>query len=225
VTYGKFIQFVVIKKCEFMLVRAGTPEGGSCLTYMYLSGTPGFQNFILAFRVDGAAAASMAKLLSRQPSTIVKSMTDTPPLSRSSSAASSPPRLSRSSTSSALRRSSTATSPKSPARLSRASTSAAIACQSPSATSATEPASPVPRVSIQLGTGSAKAPVPPLIRATSRSGSVKGVEARAVNASRDAALAFLECDANEDGVLDWHEARPPTERGIVASTRRQHPRL
>jgi hypothetical protein len=72
--------------------------------------------------------------------------------------------------------------------------------------------------------GSGKAPVP-LIRATSRSGSVRGLEARAVNASRDAALAFLECDANEDGVLDWHEARPPTERGIVASTRRQHPRL
>ena len=35
VTYGKFIQFVVIKKCEFMLVRAGTPEGGSCLTYLF----------------------------------------------------------------------------------------------------------------------------------------------------------------------------------------------
>jgi hypothetical protein len=30
-------------------------------------------------------------------------------------------------------------------------------------------------------------------------------EARAVNMSREAALAFLEADANGDGILEWNE--------------------
>jgi Ca2+-binding EF-hand superfamily protein len=37
-------------------------------------------------------------------------------------------------------------------------------------------------------------------------------EARAVNMSREAALAFLEADVNGDGVLEWHEFRDAIAR-------------
>ena len=42
-------------------------------------------------------------------------------------------------------------------------------------------------------------------RSSAVTGYVSGTEAKAVNLSRDCALAFIEADDNGDGVLDWTE--------------------